>query len=155
MNLHKFVTHIKTLLCGNNSCSYLRSLQDDIEHSTETSLNTSHLGILLTPWSGNIISSYCTPHSAHTYLHSAGIINTAEWSGLIYLYISFLRTRSTTLACIGREEDNCRWICISRKFGGELKLIWWFGGLSRNHQIKKIRQYFILAYIRMLPTRQI
>ena len=74
MNSHiKFVTHIKILLCDNNSCSYLRSLQDDIEHSTETSLNTSHLGILLTPWSGNRVSSYCTPNSAHTYLHSACI----------------------------------------------------------------------------------
>ena len=51
-------------------CTTLRSLIDCIECSSESQLNTSHLCILLTPWNGYRVSSYCTPHSSHTYLHS-------------------------------------------------------------------------------------
>ena len=59
---------------------YLRIMEDGIECSTEFQLNTSHLCILLTPRSSKRVSSYCTPHSIHAYLHSAGIIEGDRWS---------------------------------------------------------------------------
>ena len=62
----------------------LRSLEDCIECSSEPQLNTSHLCILLTPWNGNKVSRYCTPHSSHTYLHSAriGVVTATKGSSL-------------------------------------------------------------------------
>ena len=80
-----------------------RVVQYGVEGSTEFQLPTHHLSILLTPGSGEGVSTDCTPHPIVTHLHLS-CIGLCYGSCLNESYITFLVSGAGQLSCRGLKK---------------------------------------------------